>query len=87
LVSEGSSLKVICEHSEPSQLHFVVYCITIDVVYGLLLLLPMIQQLYLKVSFVWETPKPLIEVPRQLTFEPVNAMHDNLLISIRWSSP
>jgi hypothetical protein len=47
----------------------------------------MIQQLYLKVSFVWETPKPLIEVPRQLTFEPVNAMHDNLLISIRWSSP
>lgn len=40
------------------------------------------QQTYLKVPFVWEEPKPLIEVPQRLTFKPVNAMHDNLLISI-----
>ncbi|WP_257236696.1 hypothetical protein [Nostoc sp. 'Peltigera malacea cyanobiont' DB3992] len=31
----------------------------------------MSQQTYLKVPFVWEEPKPLIEVPRRLTFEPV----------------
>jgi ribosomal protein S18 acetylase RimI-like enzyme len=40
------------------------------------------QQTYLKVPFVWEEPKPLIEVPRRLTFEPVNTMHENLLISV-----
>jgi hypothetical protein len=55
-------------------------------VYRALLPLPMIQQLYLKVSFVWEEPKPLIEAPRWLIFKPVNAMHDHLPISIRWIS-
>lgn len=40
------------------------------------------QQTYLKVPFVWEEPKPLIEVTQRLTFKPVNAMHENLLISV-----
>lgn len=31
--------------------------------------------------------KPLIEAPRWLIFQPLNAMHENLLLSIRWSSP
>jgi hypothetical protein len=42
-------------------------------VYRALLLLLIIRQLYLKVSFVWEEPKPLIEAPQGLTFKPVNA--------------
>ncbi|WGV27497.1 GNAT family N-acetyltransferase [Halotia branconii] len=42
----------------------------------------MSQQTYLKVPFVWEEPKPLTEVPRRLSFEPVNAMLDNSLISV-----
>ena len=42
----------------------------------------MTQQTYLKVPFVWEEPKPLIEVPQRLTFKPVNSMRDNLLISV-----
>lgn len=48
----------------------------------ILLLLPMSQQTYLKVPFVWEEPKPLIEVPGRLTFEPVKAMRDNPLIRV-----
>lgn len=52
------------------------------VAYRFLLLLPMGQQTYLKVPFVWEEPKPLIEVPRRLTFEPVKAIRDNPLIRI-----
>ncbi|MBD2102506.1 GNAT family N-acetyltransferase [Leptolyngbya sp. FACHB-261] len=40
------------------------------------------QQTYLKVPFVWEEHRPLIEVPQRLTFKPVNAMHGNQLISI-----
>ncbi len=40
------------------------------------------QPTYLKVPFVWEEPKPLIEVPQRLTFEPVNSMRNNLLISV-----
>lgn len=42
----------------------------------------MSQQTYLKVPFVWEEPKPLIEVSPRLTFEPVNARRDNPLISV-----
>ncbi len=42
----------------------------------------MSQQTYLKVPFVWEEPKPLIEVPQRLTFKPVNTMHDNSLIKV-----
>jgi ribosomal protein S18 acetylase RimI-like enzyme len=40
------------------------------------------QQTYLKMPFVWEEPKPLIEVPPRLTFEPVNTKLDNQLISV-----
>ena len=42
----------------------------------------MSQQTHLKVPFVWEEPKPLIEVPQRLTFEPVHTMRASLLISI-----
>lgn len=42
----------------------------------------MSQQTYLKVPFVWEEPKPLIEVSPRLTFEPVKARRDNPLISV-----
>lgn len=42
----------------------------------------MSQQTYLKVPFVWEEPKPPSEVSPRLTFEPVKAMRDNLLISV-----
>ena len=42
----------------------------------------MSQQTYLKVPFVWEEPKPLIEVPQRLTFEPVHTMRGSLLISV-----
>lgn len=41
----------------------------------------MSQQIYLKVPFVWEEPKPRIEISHRLTFEPVKAMRDNQLIS------
>jgi ribosomal protein S18 acetylase RimI-like enzyme len=39
----------------------------------------MSQETYLKVPFVWEEPKPLIEVPSRLTFEPVKAIDDQLI--------
>lgn len=42
----------------------------------------MSQQTFLKVPFVWEEPKPLIEVSSRLTFEPVKVRHDNQLISV-----
>ncbi|BCL39651.1 GNAT family N-acetyltransferase [Nostoc sp. MS1] len=42
----------------------------------------MSQQNYFKVPFVWDEPKPLIEVSKRLTFEPVKAIRDNSLISI-----
>ncbi|MDF5732617.1 MAG: GNAT family N-acetyltransferase [Rhizonema sp. PD38] len=42
----------------------------------------MSQQTYLKVPFIWEEPKPLIEIPQRLTFELVKAMGNNLLISV-----
>ncbi|MBH8553214.1 GNAT family N-acetyltransferase [Nostocaceae cyanobacterium CENA357] len=42
----------------------------------------MSQQTYLKVPFVWEEPKPLIEVPQRLTFKSVNTMPDNPLIKV-----
>jgi RimJ/RimL family protein N-acetyltransferase len=41
----------------------------------------MSKQTFLKVPFVWEEPKPLIESPR-LTFESVKARRDDQLISI-----
>lgn len=41
----------------------------------------MSQQTYLKVPFVWEEPKPMIEVPSRLKFEPVKALSDEVLIS------
>lgn len=41
----------------------------------------MSQQTSLKVPFVWEEPKPLVEFPSRLTFEPVEAKHDNQLVS------
>lgn len=40
------------------------------------------QQTYLKVPFVWEEPKPPIELSPRLRFEPVKTMRDNLLISV-----
>jgi len=42
----------------------------------------MSQQTVLKVPFVWEEPKPLIEVSPRLTFKPVKAKHDNQLVSV-----
>ncbi|MBD2256061.1 GNAT family N-acetyltransferase [Pseudanabaena sp. FACHB-2040] len=42
----------------------------------------MSQQTYLKVPFAWEEPKPLIEVPPRLTYEPAIAVPNNLLISV-----
>ncbi len=42
----------------------------------------MSQQTYFKVPFVWEEPKPLIEVSGRLAFKPVKAMGGNLLISV-----
>lgn len=42
----------------------------------------MSQQTYFKVPFVWEEPKPLIEVPARLAFKRVEAMGDNSLISV-----
>lgn len=42
----------------------------------------MSQQTFLKVPFVWEEPKQLIEVSSRLTFEPVKAKHDNQLVSV-----
>lgn len=40
------------------------------------------QQTYLKVPFVWEEPKPLIEILPRLMFEPVKAKPDDQLISV-----
>lgn len=40
------------------------------------------QQTYLKVPFVWEEPKPLIEVPSQLRFESLKAVSNTVLISV-----
>lgn len=42
----------------------------------------MSQQTFLKVPFVWEEPKPLIELSPRLNFEPVKAKHDNQLVSV-----
>lgn len=42
----------------------------------------MSQQTFLKVPFVWEEPKPLIEVSPRLTFAPVTARHDDQLVSV-----
>ncbi|WP_228040941.1 hypothetical protein [Nodosilinea sp. LEGE 07088] len=41
----------------------------------------MSQQTFLKVPFVWEEPKPLIEVSPRLTFAPVTARYDDQLVS------
>lgn len=41
----------------------------------------MSQQTYLKVPFVWEEPRRLVEVPLQLKFEPVQAVSREVLIS------
>lgn len=43
--------------------------------------MPMSQQTFLKVPFVWEEPKPLIEISPRLTFEPVKALQDDRFIS------
>jgi ribosomal protein S18 acetylase RimI-like enzyme len=40
------------------------------------------QQTFWKVPFVWEEPKPLIEVSPRLTFQPVRSRHNNQLISV-----
>jgi len=40
------------------------------------------QKTYLKVPYVWEEPKPLIEVASRLIFEPVKVMCDNSLIEV-----
>lgn len=42
----------------------------------------MSQQTFLKVPFVWEEPKPLIEVPSRLTFESVKANQGDRLVSV-----
>lgn len=42
----------------------------------------MSKQTFLKVPFVWEEPKSLIEVSPRLTFESVRPMHDPQLILI-----
>ena len=61
---------------------FVVFYSIVNKGHRFLLRLPMSQQTFRKVPFVWEEPKPLIEVPSRLTFEPVQARHDNQLISV-----
>ncbi|MEP0873277.1 GNAT family N-acetyltransferase [Trichocoleus desertorum AS-A10] len=42
----------------------------------------MSQQTFLEVPFVWEKPKPLLEVPPRLTFEPVKVKHGNQLVPV-----
>ena len=42
---------------------------------------PINQSTYLKVPFVWEEPKPMIEVPSRLKFKPVKALSNEVLIS------
>ncbi|MBD1865319.1 hypothetical protein H6F72_27420 [Trichocoleus sp. FACHB-46] len=42
----------------------------------------MSQQTFLKVPFVWQEPKPLLEVPPRLIFEPVKAKHGNQLVLV-----
>jgi ribosomal protein S18 acetylase RimI-like enzyme len=44
--------------------------------------MPMSQQTYLKVPFVWEELERLIEVPSRLTFEPVKAIDDQLISTV-----
>lgn len=39
------------------------------------------QQIYLKVPFVWEEPKPLIEAPSRLRFKSLEAVSNEVLIS------
>ena len=39
------------------------------------------QQTYIKIPFVWEEPKPLIEVPSRLRFESLKAVSNEVLIS------
>ena len=42
----------------------------------------MSQQTFLKVPFVWEEPKPLVEASSRLTFESVKAKYSDQLVSI-----
>lgn len=42
----------------------------------------MSQQTFLKVPFVWEEPKPLVEASSRLIFKPVKAKLDNQLVSV-----
>jgi ribosomal protein S18 acetylase RimI-like enzyme len=42
----------------------------------------MSQQIFLKVPYVWEEPKPLIEVSSRLTFIPVKAVDDRLISTV-----
>jgi ribosomal protein S18 acetylase RimI-like enzyme len=42
----------------------------------------MSQQTFLKVPYVWEEPKPLIEVSSRLTFVPVKAVDDRLISTV-----
>jgi hypothetical protein len=41
----------------------------------------MSQQTYLKVPFVWEEPKPLVEVPSRLDFKAANTLSYEVLLS------
>jgi ribosomal protein S18 acetylase RimI-like enzyme len=41
----------------------------------------MSSQTYLKVPFVWEEPKPIVEVPSRLKFKSVNHFTNDVLIS------
>lgn len=40
------------------------------------------QQTYIKIPFVWEEPKLLIEVPSRLRFESLKAVSNEMLISV-----
>lgn len=51
-------------------------------VHPFLLLLPMNQLTYLKVPFVWNEPKPLIDVSHRLVFEPVKTKPNYSFISV-----
>jgi ribosomal protein S18 acetylase RimI-like enzyme len=42
----------------------------------------MSQQTFLKVPFVWEEPKPLIEVSSRLAFEPIKEIDDQLISAV-----
>lgn len=41
----------------------------------------MSEQTYLKTPFVWEEPKPTVEIPSRLKFQPVKDLDDQELIS------